>query len=191
MYRAYWIALLMTLPTLCVAAPHKRLDLRNKTDANGEYSVSLCARSSDGPMKLPGHAFVSYNFKPTGKEWRSFALGFTTNSAVKGMLSYSKLLAQPAGYLNEEMYSSVNENCLLLLVNESDFNKAMSRAQPFHTIPALASLKYTAVYSLTSNDCITFMTEVAGEFKPRGVNVPVRSATDLPLVYLRKLIDAN
>lgn len=178
------------VPAYSWAAPHRSVDIRNQTDANGEYTVSLCARSSPGPANLPGHAFVMYSFKPTGKEWRSFALGFTTDSAVKGMLSYSKVLAAPSGYLNEEIYTSVNENCLLLQVNEPDFNKALARAYPLYAVPALASLKYSAVYSLTKNDCLTFMTRVAQEFAAKLV-VPPRNTTDLPLDYMRKLIDAN
>lgn len=176
---------------VCRATPHREIDLRNQTDANGDYAISLCARPSPGPLALPGHAFVAYSFKPTGGERKFLALGFTTDSSVKGVLSFSKVLATPPGYLGEEKYTSVKEECLVLLVNESDFNAAYALALPFYNVPALSSLTYSGVYSLTTNDCVTFMTNTAKQFTPRGIKVPPRQSIDLPLPYLRKLIDAN
>jgi hypothetical protein len=174
-----------------IAAPHRQLDLRNQTDANGEYTISLCARPSPGPASLPGHAFVAYSVKPTGGERKFLTLGFTTGDpAIKGILSFSAILAKPDGYLDEEKFTSVNEECLVLLVNEKDFNAAYALAMPFYKVPALSALRYTGVYSLTNNDCMTFMINTAKQFAPR-VKVPPRQATDLPLPYMRKLIDAN
>lgn len=174
------------------AAPHKILDLRNQSDASGEYSISLCARPSPGPAGLPGHAFVTYSFKPANGERRIASIGFTTAAGtLKGVLSYSAFLATPAGYLGEEKYSSINENCLIALVNESEFNQAMSLAKPFANLPGLDSLTYLGVYSLTSNDCITFTSSVAKTLETRGLKVPARAVADTPPVYLRKLIEAN
>lgn len=177
--------------TVCHASAHREIDLRNQTDANGEYAISLCARPSPGALSLPGHAFVAYSFRPTGGERKFLALGFTTDSSVKGVLSFSKVLSTPPGYLGEEKYTSVKEECLVLLVNEADFNATYTLARPFYNVPALSALTYSGVYSLTTNDCVTFMTNTAKQFSPRGIKVPPRQPADLPLPYLRKLIDAN
>ena len=173
------------------AAPHKEIDLRNKTDANGEYSIAICARPSPGPAGLPGHAFVAYSEKPAGRERSVLALGFTTNSAVGGVLSFSSLLATPAGFLGEEKFTHMKEECLVILVNEDDFRRAYAVARPFYDVPVLQSIAYSGVYSLTNNDCESFATKVAATFKGRGVVVPPRKTTDLPIDYVRKLIDAN
>lgn len=186
-------AALLMLALAAGAAPHRQLDLRNQSDASGEYSVLLCSRPSPAPAGLPGHAFVAYSHLRPGGGKRSFlALGFTTSaSAVKGLLSYSALLATPAGYLDEENFTHVKEQCLVLLVNRPDFEKAYAKAMPHAGVPALETLRYAAVYSLTRNDCVTFMVSVAGLFTARGLKVPERNVMDLPEVYLRKLIDGN
>lgn len=191
--RAVAGAALLLLGLAANAGPHRQLDLRNQSDAGGEYSVLLCSRPSPAPAGLPGHAFVAYSHQPPiGGKRIFFALGFTTSaSAVKGLLSYSALLAKPAGYLDEENFSHVKEQCLVLLVNRPDFEKAYAKAVPYAGVPALDNLRYAAVYSLTRNDCVTFLVSVAGLFTARGLKVPERNLLDLPEVYLRKLIDGN
>jgi hypothetical protein len=184
----------ISLCSLCTvaSAAHKTLDLRNASDASGEYSVSLCARASpDTVARLPGHAFVAYSVLPPGGQRSYVAVGFTTQSAVKGLLSYSALLARPAGYLGEETYSALSERCLVIQVNKPDFERAISVAQPFHAVPPLSSIRYQATYSLGSNDCMTFMQSVGELFTAKGFKVPVRKATELPLEYMRRMIDAN
>lgn len=177
------------MATTASAAPHKQIDLRNQSDASGEYSISLCARPSPGPAGLPGHAFVAYSFLPASGQNRQFlAVGFTTDAAVKGLLSFNAALAEPPGYLGEELFTHVKEKCLVLLVNKAGFDRAYAKLTV--QVPGFGNLKYLAVYRLTQNDCVTFMTGVASLFAPQ-VKVPPRKATDLPLDYLRKVIDAN
>ncbi|BBB64250.1 hypothetical protein UNDKW_5977 (plasmid) [Undibacterium sp. KW1] len=179
------------VPILATAGPHKELDLREQSDADGEYTVSPCARPSPGASSLPGHAFVMYSYRSLAGDRRILSLGFMTNSAVKGVLSYIALLATPVGYPGEEHYTAAKEECLVLMVNKADFMTAMAIAKPFYNIPTLEKLTYSGIYSLTQNDCITFMFNVANRFASQGVVIPKRDTRDLPLVYLRKLIDAN
>ncbi|MQA40583.1 hypothetical protein [Rugamonas aquatica] len=184
------LACALLIPAVVLSAPHKVIDLRKMSDSSGEYSVSLCARPSPGSAALPGHAFVAFSFIPaSGGDPQFVALGFTTNSAVKGLLSFSALLATPTGYLKEEILSHVQENCLVALVNRQDFDNAYAKTRLFAGLPGFGDSPYIAVYSLTQNDCVTFMTGVASVLD--GVTVPERNLTDLPMDYMRKLIDAN
>jgi hypothetical protein len=176
-----------------IAAPHRVLDLRNQTDATGEFSVSLCARPSPGPAGIPGHAFVAYSYLPASGGRRQFlALGFTTAaSPVQGLLSFSSLLAEPEGFLGEEKFSHVKEQCLVLLVNKAEFDRAYAVALPYGAVPAFKDVRYAARYSLASNDCVTFAVRVAQLFAAGGLKVPERKLTDTPAAYLRRLVDAN
>jgi hypothetical protein len=191
---ASMLAVSITFSTVAHAGPHRQLDLRNQTDASGEYSVSLCARPSpDTLLSLPGHAFVAYSFLPagSGSARRFLAVGFTTDSAIKGTLSFSKVLAQPTGYLEEEHFTHVKEECLVLLVSKADFDRAIAKVTPYASVPAFKDLKYVATYSLTQNDCVTFMSSVAEVFVPRGIKLPARTATEFPTTYLRRIILSN
>ncbi|BBB66580.1 hypothetical protein UNDYM_2327 [Undibacterium sp. YM2] len=194
MARAYIMVVLVTTilfgTQICIASPHKQIDLRNQTDADGEYTVSICSRPSPGPEGLPGHMFVAYSFKPTDQDRKVIALGYTTRAGlIQGVLSFSALLTMPSGYLGEENFTHMEEQCLELLVNKNDFDHAWSIAQPFYNLPALSSVQYAGIYSLTNNDCETFATQVARTFN--SLVVPQRKILDLPEAYVRKLIDAN
>lgn len=172
-----------------LAAPHKELDLRTMSDPSGDYDISLCARPSPGG-NVPGHAFVVYSVKPPGKDRKVLSLGFTTSSGpAKAVLSYKGWLTAADGYLGEERYTSINEKCLVVHVDKAVFDKAWALSHPLASIPALADLRLTAAYTLSENDCMTFMSKVATSLK--GVNVPARGATELPLAYVRRLIDSN
>lgn len=179
----------LLIPLKGFAGPHKEIDLRTMTEATGEYDISLCARTSpSGPV--PGHAFVVYSHRPPGKERKILAVGFTTSSGpVQAALSYKGWLTKADGYLGEERYTSVNERCLLAHVDKKVFEQAWSFAHPFVSIPGLNDLRWTGAYTLAQNDCMTFMSSVADLLK--GVKVPTRGATELPLAYLRRLIDLN
>lgn len=179
----------LLIPIKSLAGPHKEIDLRTMSDATGEYDISLCARPSpSGPV--PGHAFVIYSHKPPGKDRKILSLGFTTSSGpAQAALSYKGWLTKADGYLGEERYTSLNEQCLVAHVDKSVFDQAWGLAHPLATIPGLADLRWTGAYTLAQNDCLTFMSKVADSLK--GVKVPERGATELPLAYLRRLIDSN
>ena len=177
------------------AGPHKSIDLRQQTDASGhEYSISFCARPSPAPAPagVPGHAFVAYAKKPKGQNtYQYLAVGLQPESAVSGLLSYSAWYPNPVGYLGEELFTHANEACLVAHVSEADFNQAYLKAKPFANLPVFTDVKYLTRYELTANDCITFMTDVAKGFQSKGLKVPQRQTTELPLTYLRRLVDAN
>jgi hypothetical protein len=181
------ICLLHALPVH--AAPHMEIDLRTMSDPAGDHSISLCARTSP-TGNVPGHAFVVYSIKPPGKDRRILSLGFTTSSGpAKAVLSYKGWLTTADGYLGEERYTSINEECLVVHIDKSVFDQAWNLAYPLASIPGLADLRLTAAYTLSANDCMTFMSNVASALK--GVKVPFRGETELPLAYVRRLIDAN
>lgn len=174
------------------AAPHKQIDLRSQTDADGEYSISLCTRPSPTPGGIPGHAFVAYSYLPAATKNRQFvALGFTTDSTVKGVLSYKGVFAEPSGFLDEEKFTHVREQCLVLLVSKEDFERAYAQSHPFAKLPAFKDVKYAANYKLAENDCVTFMSTVATGFIQKGIKVPARRGTEFPATYLRRIIEAN
>lgn len=179
----------MMIPLEGFAGPHKEIDLRTMSDATGDYDISLCARPSP-TVDVPGHAFVVYSHKPPSKDRKILAVGFTTSSGpAKAALSYKGWLTKADGYLGEERYTSVNEQCLLAHVDKKVFEQAWSLAHPFVSIPGLSDLRWTGAYTLAQNDCITFMSSVAGSLK--GVKLPERGVTELPLAYLRRVIDSN
>lgn len=182
-------SLCVTLPPFVAAGPHKQLDLRTMSEATGEYSISLCARPSPSG-NIPGHAFVVYAHKPPGKERKILSLGFTTSAGpAKAALSYKGWLATADGYLGEERYTSINEQCLVALVDKNVFDQAWKLAHPLASIPGLVDLRWTSAYTLAENDCMTFMAGVA--MTAKGIKVPERGSTELPLRYMRRLIEAN
>lgn len=191
--RAALAVVLILAALAATAAPHRERDLRNQTDSTGEYSISLCSRPSPGPAGLPGHAFIAYSHLPPGGSPRKFlALGFTTAAGpIEGLLSFSSRLATPQGFLGEEMFTHVKENCLVLLVNQADFERAYALATPYGAIPRLQDLRYMARYSLGTNDCMTFAISTAKLFEGKGVKVPARGPLETPQAYVRRLIDAN
>lgn len=173
----------------CFAGPHKEIDLSTISDPSGEFAVSLCARSSPSTT-VPGHAFVVYSQKPHGGDRKVLSVGFTTTSGpAKAALSYKGWLTKVDGYLGEEKYTSVNEACLVVKVDKKVFEAAWNLAHPLAIIPALADLRFTAAYTLGEHDCMTFMSDVAASLK--GVTVPTRMALELPLPYIRRMIESN
>jgi hypothetical protein len=127
-----------------------------------------------------------------GSQRKFLALGFTTAAGpVEGLLSFSSLLANPEGFLGEEMFTHVKESCLVLLVNKAIFDRAYAVATPYGAIPVFKNLRYMARYSLGSNDCMTFAMSVARLFEGKSVKVPARGSTETPQAYVRRLIDSN
>ena len=177
------------LPAAASAKPHKVLDLRTMTDPAGEFSVSLCSRPSAND-DIPGHAYVVYSVKPHNGERKILALGFTTAAGpAKAALSYRGWLSSVDGYLGEERYTNINENCLVVLVNKNAYEAAFAKAHPLAAIPGLESVRFIGQYELSEKDCMTFVIDVASALK--GVKIPVRGATEFPQPYIRRLIDSN
>lgn len=180
------------------AAPHKVLDLRVQSDPDGyEREVSICARPSPG-TNVPGHMFVGFSSSEVNGKRTYLALGHTTSAPSKAtLLTYSRLVGPVSGYIAEENYTSTREECLVLQVNRKDYDLALSLAQSSLTtaLPGAnapdSNHPIILAYSLGQNDCMKLAIGVANHFTSRGVVVPVRGATELPMTYVRRLIDAN
>lgn len=80
----------------------------------------------------------------------------------------------------------------LRLVRRTGWEELMGRNQCVIGDLYLTDLSFPladAGTKITQNDCMTFMSSVAASLK--GVHVPTRGVTELPLAYLRRLIDSN
>ncbi len=170
----------------------KTIDLSNMSDPAGEFEVAFCARPSPEHEK-PGHAFVSFSHKqPDGKR-DFFAIGHTISSSDGASAAWSYFGDPITGYLKEELYTSIKQNCLNAKVNKSEYDKAIAL-----TKDPLASLGLSRdgaiifqAYKLGDKDCMSFMIKVAAVLKPNGLNVPDRGATELPMDYMVRFIGAN
>jgi hypothetical protein len=170
----------------------KTLDLRKQTDADGgSREISFCARpSSEKPV--PGHAFIAFS-ETTREGKRTFrAIGHTAFSVSEALVSYTGLVTA-TGALVDEKYTSLRQRCLTLQVNKADYDRSYRLAmQPLKSIGIVfdESRPILKAYSLAAEDCVGFMMQQAILFVPR-INVPVRRNGELPLNYVRRLIDEN
>lgn len=171
----------------------KTLDLRNQTDADGGIrEISFCARPSPDKPGLPGHAFVALSeTKKDGS--RTFrAIGHTVFTVGEALLSYTGLVTA-AGALVDEKYTAIKQECLTLQVNKIQYEKSYgSVAQPLKVIAVAfdETMPIQKAYSLAAEDCVGFLISQANPFEPKVV-VPARNGGELPLKYVRRLIDAN
>lgn len=177
------------------ATPHKTLDLKNSTDGDGgEREISFCARPSPDTIKnIPGHMFVAFSLVPKSGNRSYTALGHTTKEPLANVLiTYLGFTDPVSGFLDEERYTSTLEQCLVLKVNKADYDTAFAIAKPNldKYLPGL-NAPLLRSYSLGDKDCMEFTISIANLFKSKGLNVPVRKATELPLTYVRRLIDSN
>lgn len=187
-------ALVLLLAVLTAESLGKTIDLSNMTDATGLYNIAFCARSSPDPSGKPGHAFVSYSHQTPSGDRDFVSIGHTVSAGTSvgsGIWSY---FSHPIpGLLKEEMYTSIKQNCLDVVVNKSDYQAAWALAQdPLHKM-GLTAQEGTVFqgYKLGAEDCITFLMAVAQTLKPRGLKVPARGNTELPLAYIARFIAAN
>jgi hypothetical protein len=172
----------------------KAIDLSNMTDPTGVYNVAFCVRPSPDATGKPGHAFVAYSHaKPNGD--RDFvAIGHTVGAGVGPVsASWSYFGSPVSGLLKEERYTSIKQNCLDATVNKADFIQARALAED-----PLFKLGLTAqpgtvfeAYKLGDSDCMTFLTSVAETLKSKGLKVPARGATELPMAYMVRFVAAN
>jgi hypothetical protein len=173
------------------AAPHKVIDMRVATDSDGiKREISFCARPSPD-SKVPGHAFVAFStVSANGRNY--YTVGHTTNASPSdAILTYFGYITSVPGYLSEEKYTAAKENCLVVQVNKNQYETALAAANPILSalFPSLGSGTYVS-YSLGNNDCVGFMIPVAKSLGAPLI-VPARGTTELPLAYLRRMIDAN
>ena len=171
------------------------LDLRTSSDVSGEYEIGFCARPSpDTTKQLPGHAFVSFSIKSQDGRRTFKAIGHTVQSGVSGAsAAWSYFGDRVDGYLKEEKFTSAMQSCLVAKVNLSDYERAFAL-----TKNALASMgaipsdvPVFEFYKLGEDDCLSFMMNVANLLVSKGLKVPKRNPTELPLSYIQRFIEAN
>ena len=167
-----------------------QVDLRKQSDASGSYEILFCARPS--PTKLPGHAFVAFSHvTPAGK--RDFlSIGHTTSSSPAEAL-VSLWGDAISGYLDEEKYTHVRQECLSVMVNEKSYTRAKGMTKgPLEALGlATANRPVIQSYKLNDEDCVTFVINVAKSLEVDGLKVPERQAVELPMAYIRRFISAN
>lgn len=170
-------------------------DLRTMTDARGESEVGFCSRPSPNAFGFPGHDFVTFSTsRPDGsRDFRSVGHTVATGAPIPSVVFSYFGGSSVAGKQAEERYTSLKQACLMVLVNRSDYDKALAAAQPTLTavgIPANVAASIER-YSLGSNDCVSFAIKIANTLKAAGLVVPARSSIDTPASWIEKLIAAN
>lgn len=123
------------------------------------------------------------------------ALGHTTHAPpADALLSYLRVLPAVAGSISDERYSATLERCLVMKVGKTDFEKAygLATARVDRLTPNPTNWPPTSLsYRLGTQDCMQYAIAVADLFKSKGLHIPQRGATELPMTYLRRLIEAN
>lgn len=147
----------MFLLALGSEAAAKEIDLRNQTDADGEYNIAFCARPSPDKTGLPGHMFVAYS-KVTNTGERTFvAIGHTVGADVGVASAVWSYFGNPVnGLLKEEMYTAIEQKCLDVRVNQADFDKAFALTVSPLTALGISSGQNVVLeqYSLGEEDCM-------------------------------------
>lgn len=186
--------LLTSAALIAVPAAANTLDLRNQTDGDGSTrEISFCARPSPDKPGLPGHAFLIFAVLDNSGVQKFRTLGHTVFAIGDALLSYGGLIPA-SGALVQEKYTSTKQECLTVQVNAADFNAAYATAaQPLSKIGIVfdEALPIQKAYSLGVEDCVQFLVSVASRFIPKGLKVPTRNTHELPLSYVRRLIDTN
>lgn len=181
------------LPPGASAEPHRVLDLRNQTDVTGDYEIAFCTRPSPGIAGLPGDTFVAFGHTPPGKARVFRAVGHTTNTGTtRGVPSYGGRFPV-SGYLAEEGYTAVREDCLVARVNESEHDRALATTRSVLSRLGIGDPDDPVLlaYSLGSNDCMDYMMGVTRGLHSPSIKIPSRDATEFPLPYILRFIEAT
>lgn len=176
-------------------ATAKEIDLSTRTDPTGTFQIGFCARPSPDTLKRwPGHAFVSFSHQnPTGERY-FIAIGHTVAAGVTAAGAIWSVVGAPvSGVLKEENYTSAMQNCLVVKVDKADYDNALKLTQsPLRRLGLVSTDSSTIeAYKLRAHDCMTFMIEIANTLNRKGIVVPVRGSTELPMEYMQRLIGAN
>lgn len=172
----------------------KEIDRSTRSDAAGIFQIGFCARPSpDTFKKWPGHAFVAFShLKPSGQ--RDFvAIGHTITAGVTPAQAIWSVAGEPvSGVLKEELYTSAMQNCLVVKVDKEDYDRAFELTKsPLQKMGLSATGPVVEGYKLAADDCMAFMIAVASTLSRKGVVVPTRGATELPMDYMRRLVNSN
>lgn len=171
------------------------LDLRRSSDIGGLTEISFCSRPSPNSFGFPGHSFVAFS-QTRSSGARSFrAVGHTVGrDASTTAIVFSYFGGRSVqGAQAEELYTHLKQACMIVMVDRSDYETAITAARP--TLTALGipddDARFLERYSLNGNDCIDFIIRVARTLQNAGLRVPARTATDTPASYISKLRNAQ
>ena len=172
------------------------VDLKNSSDKDGEYEIGFCVRPSPDTIKnIPGHAFVSFSHNTNDNKRSFLAIGHTVQAGVSLEEAAWSYVGDPVdGYLKEENYTSSMQSCLMVKVNKADYEAAFNLTKnPLEQIGIFTSKTFVVLqaYKLGSEDCMSFMINVAKVLEPRGINVPTRYKTEFPMDYMVRFINSN
>jgi len=142
--------------------------------------------------------FVALSEKLPNQERIYLAVGHTTSAPpLAAVLSYNGLLVTVSGYIGEEKYTASQEQCLVLNVNRAAYVQTMAMVQPdlSKLLPGISPPStgnpVLLAYSLGANDCMSLAINIATSFHDKGITIPKREIAELPMTYVRRLIDAN
>jgi hypothetical protein len=173
----------------------KNIDLATKSDFSGTFEIGFCAgESPDVPLKIPGHAFVSFSHKDRQGNRSFLAIGHTKSQGIAPIEAVWSYFGSPVhGFLKEEVYSSRMQVCLMVNVDKSDYEAAFALSKsPLRNMGvAMPADPVFEAYKLGAEDCVSFVTSVAAILRPRGLKIPKRGVTELPLQYIRRMVEAN
>jgi hypothetical protein len=175
-----------------VCAQQRELDLRKV--AGEEHVVAFCGRPSpDSAAAVPAHAFLAFSHKTGAGDREYLAVGTVSGVQPKALLGFSTAIAPVPARLSEPNYAALQQRCLSLLVDRADYQRSMRLAR--RSLEAMASSApaqpVAVAYGLPAEECVKLFVNVANGFAERGVKVPERRDAELPLSYLRRLIDQN
>jgi hypothetical protein len=177
--------------SLATAQPQRTIDLRTRTDARVTHEVSFCARPSPGPSNLPGHAFVAFSTLEANGQRTYKAVGHTSVAPLANTIVTYVGGKPVSGILKEELYTDALQRCLVAKVDAEAYARAEAlTADPLKKFGISGDGPVTLAYRLGSEDCVGFMTS-AMRALGSGLKVPARGATELPLDYLRRVIDSQ
>jgi len=121
------------------------------------------------------------------------AVGYAPNDGLKALIG-SSTSANPVDSQASQGASAGNvRSCIELLVSKREFATTANVVRaPFKRVGgSQTETEPIALYSVAQEDASTSIAEVATRFSNRGLYVPGRRAGELPLAYVRRLIDAN
>ena len=109
----------------------KTIDLSTRTDPLGEFDLAFCSRPSpDSAKGWPGHAFVSFSWKRPNGDRDFTAIGHTVTPGTSVPAATWSLFGSPiSGWLRDERYTAVLQNCLEVRVNKEDYDRAHALTQ--------------------------------------------------------------
>ena len=192
-FRSLRSAVPWVLLPLATSAGAHHFDFRTQSDADARYSIAICARPSpDSASGVPPHAYVVWREANDQGERVSRAVGYAPNEGLKALIGPSTSVGTGVGQPSRGAAPGVRP-CLELLVNKREFAAAESiaRATVKRDSATQTGPEAITVYNLAQEDASGIIAEIATRFSNRGLYVPGRRAGELPLAYVRRLIDAN